>query len=312
MTRVDLHPEELLDRVRSGTASSEDEARLRAHLASCTACRLEHTLALDGLRSAAEQPGDAAVLERIRAGTIRAFQRARVPGAGRSTRQRSRRVRVLAAAIVFFGAIGAAAVFLRVRDEQTHAPGPVPAVMDAARSSRAMVPSPPPAASLEAPPATPTEDGTAPHAEKRHAAVEPRSPAVDVAKSSSASAEELFARANLQRRSGETAEAVRTYRELAQSFPTSDEALISRVSLGRLLLDRLGNAKAALGEFDAYLARAPRGALSEEALIGRALCLGRLGNAPEEEKAWRRLLSEHPGSTYAARARSRLERLSSQ
>jgi TolA-binding protein len=311
MTRVDLHPEELLDRVRCGMASSEDEARLRAHLASCTACRLEHTLALDALRSAAERPGDAAVLERLRAGTIRAFQRTRVSAVGQGTRQRSRHVRVLAAAIVFFGAIAAAAVFLRVRGEQTRASEPAPAVMNVAQSARALVPAPPPAASLEAPTAT-KEEAMAPHAEKRRAVIEPRSPAADVTRPSSASAEELFARANLQRRSGETAEAVRTYRELAQAFPASDEALISRVSLGRLLLDRLGNARAALGEFDAYLARAPRGALSEEALIGRALCLGRLGNAPEEQKAWRMLLSEHPGSTYAARARSRLERLSSQ
>ncbi|HKU42325.1 MAG TPA: hypothetical protein VJR89_29405, partial [Polyangiales bacterium] len=45
MTRVDLHPEELLDQLRAGTLSGLDAARLDAHCRSCAACRLELQLA---------------------------------------------------------------------------------------------------------------------------------------------------------------------------------------------------------------------------------------------------------------------------
>lgn len=124
-------------------------------------------------------------------------------------------------------------------------------------------------------------------------------------------AAELFARANQLRRADDVNEAVRVYRELQRSFPGSSEALVSRVALGRLLLDRLGNPAGALGQFDSYLAGSRGGSLGEEALVGRALALGRLGRSPEESRAWNALLAAHPTSTYAARARARIEQLSS-
>src|SRR5690606_20305411 len=79
-------------------------------------------------------------------------------------------------------------------------------------------------------------------------------------------AAELFARANANRSNGDAAGARRTYAELQRRFPTSEEALVSPVSLGRL--EARSNPAAALRHFDAYLARAPRGALAEEALFG--------------------------------------------
>jgi TolA-binding protein len=119
-------------------------------------------------------------------------------------------------------------------------------------------------------------------------------------------AADLFARANRLRRSDQAVQAARGYRDLQKAFPGSSEELVSRVSLGRLLLDRLGDSGGALAQFDSYLASPAQGALREEALIGRALSLGRLGRTAEERTTWNALLSAYPRSTYAARARERI------
>ena len=122
-------------------------------------------------------------------------------------------------------------------------------------------------------------------------------------------AAELFARANLARRRGDVNEAAHTYRDLQSTFPGSPEEIVSRVTLGRLMLDRLGDARGALVQFDSYLANPTHGALREEALIGRALALGRLHRQAEEKGAWAALVAAYPKSAYAERARARLEEL---
>ena len=104
-------------------------------------------------------------------------------------------------------------------------------------------------------------------------------------------------------------EAAHTYRDLQSSFPGSPEEIVSRVTLGRLMLDRLGDARGALVQFDSYLANPTHGALREEALIGRALALGRLHRQAEEKGAWAALVAAYPKSAYAERARARLEEL---
>jgi TolA-binding protein len=172
-----------------------------------------------------------------------------------------------------------------------------------------------PTAVIELPPIVeppPDERRAAVAAEHRRATSDPvHATSEGTAASVEATASELFAKANTLRRGGQTADAVHAYRALEQAFPGSTEALVSRVTLGRLLLDRGIDVRAALVEFDAYLSRAPKGPLAEEALIGRALSLGRLGRASDAERgAWSSLLATHPKSTYAARARARIEQLS--
>src|SRR4029078_12793348 len=120
---------------------------------------------------------------------------------------------------------------------------------------------------------------------------------------------ELFARANAARRDGHTREAARLYRELQRAYPGTSEELVSRVTLGRWMLDRLNDPAGALVRFDSYLANPVHTALREEALIGRALSLGRLGREREERSAWTAFLAAFPGSVYAERARGRLEAL---
>jgi hypothetical protein len=123
------------------------------------------------------------------------------------------------------------------------------------------------------------------------------------------SASELFSRANQARRDGKATEAVRLYRALQERFSGTSEELVSRVTLGRLLLDRLGDSRGALVQFNSYLASPGGGVLREEAMVGRALSLGRMGRAAEERAAWQALLDAFPKSTQRKRAQARLVEL---
>ncbi len=117
---------------------------------------------------------------------------------------------------------------------------------------------------------------------------------------------ELFARANEARRTNDTKGAITLYEELQARFPDSSEASTSRVTLGRLLLDRAAEPARARALFDRYLDRDPSGPLAEEARVGRALAAMRLGDGAAERAAWLEVLDRHPGSVHAERARQRL------
>ena len=117
-----------------------------------------------------------------------------------------------------------------------------------------------------------------------------------------------FRRANELRRDGATRDAVRVYQGLQRFCPGTSEELSSRVLVGRLHLDRLANPSLALAAFDSYLASRSNDALREEAMIGRALALGKLARAADEAGAWQALLAAYPDSLYAEQARARLGR----
>jgi TolA-binding protein len=121
---------------------------------------------------------------------------------------------------------------------------------------------------------------------------------------------ELFRAANQARRDGNAPQAVELYRALQSRFPSSDEAHLSRATLAQLMLDR-GEAGAALDGFDQYLAQNGT-VLGEEALVGRALALGKLGNRSAEIAAWKEVLRRYPDSVHARLARSRLGALGEQ
>lgn len=125
-------------------------------------------------------------------------------------------------------------------------------------------------------------------------------------------AAELFRDANAERRAGNIGKAIDLYRSLQKRHPDAPETQASRVSLGRLLLDRKGDANGALAQFDAYLNGSPAdgGTLAEEARVGRALAFEKLGRKDEERRAWEELVSKHPQSLHSARARERLGVLS--
>lgn len=119
----------------------------------------------------------------------------------------------------------------------------------------------------------------------------------------------LFAEANRLRGEGRAVEAATKYRELQARFPSSREARISHVLLGRWLLDHGHDPAGALEQFGRYLREHADGPLREQALSGRATALEQLGNRSEERAAWEALLREYPDSIHAERARVRLAEL---
>jgi TolA-binding protein len=120
---------------------------------------------------------------------------------------------------------------------------------------------------------------------------------------------ELFARANAARRAHEYDEAIGLYTRLQRAHEGSREAEVSRVALGRLLLDEKDQPQRALRLFGAYLRATPDGELAEEATAGRALALRRLGRDDDERAAWRTLVERFPGSAWGEKARARLQEL---
>ncbi len=117
----------------------------------------------------------------------------------------------------------------------------------------------------------------------------------------------LFSQANSARRQGEHARATALYRDLLDRHSDAAEASATRAALARLLLDD-GDAAAALPLFETYL-RSGDPALREEAMVGRARALERLGRPADERAAWSALLKGYPQSIHAARAHARLEEL---
>jgi TolA-binding protein len=113
----------------------------------------------------------------------------------------------------------------------------------------------------------------------------------------------LFREAGAARRSSDFGRARLLYLRLESAFPTSAEARLAPVSLGRVLL-LMGRASEAEQQFAQYSSAG--GALAEEALVGQAQSLARLGHASGEQRVWQRLLRDFPHSVYASKATQRL------
>ena len=75
------------------------------------------------------------------------------------------------------------------------------------------------------------------------------------------------------------------------------------------MLLRLGDPAGAIAAYDSYLEHASGGALTEEALFGRARCLARLGRTAEERQTWEDLVHGFPQSAYQPVAIKRLGEL---
>ncbi len=119
----------------------------------------------------------------------------------------------------------------------------------------------------------------------------------------------MYTAANEARRRGDSVLAAKLYRQLQQQFPGTRDEISSRYALGRLLQDRGEDPAQCLALFTRYLAESPNGTLAEEARMGRALALMRLGRTQDERQAWQDLLSSYPKSIHAERARKRLDEL---
>jgi TolA-binding protein len=118
------------------------------------------------------------------------------------------------------------------------------------------------------------------------------------------SAASLFRRANAARHGGDDGLAEELYRQLLGTHPETREAATARVIFARMRLER-GDAREALAQFDAYLARSPNATLAEQALVGRAHCLRALGRRDDERAAWAAVLTRFPESASKPEALER-------
>jgi TolA-binding protein len=311
---VGLHPEELFDKEARNALSDSERVRLDAHVAQCSACRVERQMRAD---FADEMAGDEA---RISVSALLAFAKiekqdralasgdhvhshgasdARVAKAPR--RSMVKATWLLAAAAVFAVSIaGATGVGQRAWSTIVEASAPVataPVVAKAALKHVAHHASPAPIVAPE--PSVDVLAASAPIA----APVAVHAP-VHVAPRALEGAAALFDSATDARRHGDYARALTLHRELQSRFPNSREAHVARATAGRLLLD-LGDPAGALASFDEYLASGS-GELGEETMVGRATALERLGRADEARRAWQALLAAYPDSPYAAHAMRRL------
>jgi TolA-binding protein len=109
------------------------------------------------------------------------------------------------------------------------------------------------------------------------------------------SAAELLRRAQELRQNARWSDAAAAYRRLQAAHPRSAEARAVHVSLGELLLTRLGDPSGALRAFEAY----GGGPLAQEARWGRIRALRALGRAAEAERAAEDFVRAYPDSPAA-------------
>jgi putative zinc finger protein len=329
---VDLHPEDLIEREAAGPLDAADRARLDAHLARCTACRIERKLRADFVAElSAELPSHSFGLlaeEAAEEGNLARESRVSLRGAGdggpSSTRRRSTWPRrrtaktawLLAAAALLVGGV-ATAMGLADGDwpqliRRVSTPDPAPADVrppDPPRAKVRRMPNPLPELPAPVETVTNTPAPVAPAVPPRVLAPAPRPLSISIVPPPVEGPAELLDSASSARRRGEYGRALDIHRDLEARYPTSREAQVSRAIAGRLLLDR-GDPARALANFDSYLA-AGSGDLREETMVGRATALDRLGRDDEAARAWRGLLTAFPETPYAPHARARSESLNS-
>jgi TolA-binding protein len=297
-------PDDWVVRARRNQLTDLEKHVLAVHLGQCAACRATSDVTTLFEAIPDTQPGDA----RLIAGVAR---RACEPSRLRFARS-GIRMAVAAGIIAGVAGVAAAATWLVIerRSEQTRRDevatrGPI-APLDQKESSRPFRPLP-----AETPPAE--APGKRPHRPLTVTAISrpepigtlrPSRSAASISRTSDATS--MFTQANATRRSGDLRRAVGLYRALRSRFPESNQALLSALSEGDLLL-ALSDLDGALLAYDAYLSRQPAGTLTEEALFGRARCLGRLGRTAEEKQTWEELAHRFPRSVYRPAAGRRLE-----
>jgi hypothetical protein len=292
MSAPQIHPEDLLDRARKGSLGGDEQRLLKKHLAMCAACRFELSLAPGLFAHVALRSEDDALVARAVART------SPMRYARRPARRKIWNVTALVAAAAAVAAVasGGAYAWRRSAVARLEAPAFIPA-RDVETQERAVVPPSAPHADAVVEPLRPAPELVRPpEREKPRAAPAP----------APTSCADRFRRANEARREGAPEEAVRLYLELRPACAGTSEEISSRVLVGRIYLDRLGDPARALTAFDGYLSGTSSGSLREDAMIGRALALGRLHRTTEEANAWAALVAAYPDSLYADKARSRL------
>ena len=290
---------------------SDDEQRLFDRACDADAdLRVSHEVGCDFDQITQVRAGDEELIARVVDCTL---------ASSRSGRRSHKLAWSLGAAAALVTSVAAAA-WWRVAAETAHpartldAPAVVVMAPAAQGPAHEAQQTPPPPAEPSPPPSPTASEMIAGHSSARfagHTARAANSARGDaVAQPDADTAAAWFRRANAARRAGELAAATSSYAKLQERFPDSQEARLSHLSLGRLLLES-GRALDAERQFSSYLAGADR-ELAEEAWLGRAESFARLGRSGDERRTWLRLLQEFPASVYAARAKQRVDELDAQ
>jgi len=338
MTLPELHPDELLSREASSTLTATERADLSAHLARCPACALERTVRLEAARVRVPSDLDHAIAARVVGRLLADPGREIGPVKRGGAWHRPLAYAAIALVLLSGTAVAGAALVVQIRQreatrvasESRRAPPVRPApkrhramaapaergtveeggasvegAVDVEPSVEASAIGAQPSSVVMAPPVVARREasGGRPVTVNHHHASVGRG---DGARPDAAT---LLGQAEESESAGRLAGASRLYGELARSFPGTREEIVARALHGQLLLDRMGNPARALALFEAYLNAQPTGTLAEEARLGRARSLQRLGRSSEERSAWLDLLRAHPRSVHAPAARARLTAL---
>jgi len=304
MNRPSCGDNELWLRARRGLLSTDaEQSWWESHLAQCEICRFALSVADDFECESVHRPEDGAMLTRLSATVARRYVKelGRRPAAFDRVPFGRRGVIALSVA---FGTAAAAATTLSVVWDS-----PESVVQSAERVEAAKIrpgPTPaPPAAEIQA--ADAVEEAEQPEPATPEAPLPaskgPAASGPSVAKATDPSL--LYRSANEARRAGNTTKAIRLFRNLQQSFPSSREASLSHISLGGLLLET-GNPSAALAQFDGHLAQGSQRSLGAEALYGRGRALSALGRSGDELRTWESLVRQYPKCPYVSHAHRRI------
>jgi hypothetical protein len=326
MNRVDLHPEQLFDRLRAGLLRPAEFALLKAHCVQCVACRLELQMSIDGMHADTPDASDAALGAAV---VDRMFPRSATPTPRLRRAPRWRAAAFVSAGVVFGGTMTAAAMLGQVphgpivRAIATLLGTSEPSISAADKARPALpqltppLPSTSPPASVDPPPlALPRSTDEArsePDPARSTARLRANEGGPDsgrpsgrqAARDGRSEAERLLAAATRARVQGRFAEAADLYRSVRRHYPGTEAAVVGRGSPAPPLFFELGRPDFALDLFAEYLDERPHGALGPEARNGRAACLERLGRSDEAREAWQELIAHHPSSLYAQEARAR-------
>jgi TolA-binding protein len=290
-------PDELIAKERTVSLSELELYRLNAHCAQCEACRIARLIGADFERILVE-PVENDAVDRVVSGAIANIG---TPASLAPVLKRSptRRFSVALVATVCVGLLSASAAawFVGARIA-------LPFIAQKSAITASPIPSRPKRVKSAAP--SPKAVEVLP--ENEATSQEVSQPTTDTSKAITNTID-LFTRASNARRNGQYSRAVALYMELQRKYPTSPEARLSHVSIGRLLLNRLQEPQMALEQFQQYLSYSPQGSLSEEAMFGKSMALMRLGRTSAEADSWDKILKRNPHSVYEKIARERLSKL---
>lgn len=306
-------PEDLSVRARQGSLSEAERPALERALASSQTLAVAHRVGTDFDRIGLVRSGDDELVARLADLTLdSARPRSRV------ALVRRRLLLGLAAALTMAGSAAAwhGAALLRSAPLAPSLASPAPKPVSSAHVTRLGTPEAlkPPAAVVppsepspsEPSPSEPSPVAALPAVSANLASTTDSARATATLPRSVEDAAALFREAAAARRSSDFGRARLLYLRLERDFPGSAEAQLTPVSLGKVLL-LMGRAGEAERQFSLYSSSG--GALSEEALVGRAQSLARLGRVSDEQDVWQRLLRDFPRSVYAGEANQRLSAL---